>query len=164
MNKIKKMIGSYSEFDGFINFDIDSDIMIPNDFKRTTPRAEKMKICSDHYSERGIIDRPLVIEPEYGFLIDGYVGYLVAKKFGCKNTYGMYCDHKVKHMYVMGRFDNGAGCYIWEFDTTTQGFLNSRKGCHAVVDTMYGNQEIEVVKLLCTACEPLKRIKKVISF
>lgn len=59
------------------------NIIISEDFKRTTPRAYKMELVREYVSKYGEIDTPVVLNNE-NLLVDGYTRYLVALEYGFK--------------------------------------------------------------------------------
>ena len=56
-----------------------SKIKIKEEFTKTTPNVAKMQECRDNWEEYGTQDRYIVINP-HGYLIDGYIQYLVLKE------------------------------------------------------------------------------------
>ena len=63
-----------------------SDIKITKYFKQKPPNPEKIKTCYAFYRYHKRLDRDLVVDANK-CLVDGYVGYLVAKMFGIRNVY-----------------------------------------------------------------------------
>lgn len=57
------------------------DIKVNYDFRHSRPAKEKLEQCQTHYLRHKKLDRQIVLRSD-GFLKDGYVGYLIAKKFG----------------------------------------------------------------------------------
>lgn len=62
-----------------------SDIKIRDSFKQTLPNQSKLDDCRDYFKRHGCIDRELVLN-KFGYLIDGYVGYLVLLENGVAET------------------------------------------------------------------------------
>ena len=58
-----------------------SDIKVNHAFRHTQPAREKLEMCQTFYLRHKKLDRQIVLRSD-GFLKDGYVGYLIAKKFG----------------------------------------------------------------------------------
>lgn len=55
------------------------DIKISEGFSNTTPRPEKMQICRQYWEENEKQDRYIVVNNK-GYLVDGYIQYLVLKE------------------------------------------------------------------------------------
>lgn len=56
------------------------DIMVPKNFMIHSPKTAKLTKCIDHYRKTGELDRAILVNKE-GYLIDGYVAYLVCRMF-----------------------------------------------------------------------------------
>jgi hypothetical protein len=76
-------------------------IIIPESFKKTNPRREKLNMIKEYLSEHGEFDKPVVLD---GCLLkDGYARYVAAKELGikeieCENigSYDRICTGKFK--------------------------------------------------------------------
>lgn len=76
-------------------------IIIPESFKKTNPRREKLNTIKEYLSEYGEFDKPVVLD---GYLLkDGYARYVAAKELGikeieCENigSYDRICTGKFK--------------------------------------------------------------------
>ena len=62
-----------------------SDIKIRESFSSTTPIKEKMNECREYWNEYHSQDRYVVINHD-GFLIDGYIQYLILKENGVEEA------------------------------------------------------------------------------
>lgn len=62
-------------------------IKIKDSFKKTTPRTWKMKERWKYYRENERFYSPIVID-QTGYLVDGYISYLIAKADGIKEVEG----------------------------------------------------------------------------
>ena len=56
-----------------------SEIKIKEEFKRTIPNVEKMQECRENWNKYKKQDRYIVVNHE-GYLIDGYIQYLILKE------------------------------------------------------------------------------------
>lgn len=72
-----------------------SEIKIKKSFKDKQPSVEKMNTCRKYYSENGKLDRDIIVDSS-GYLIDGYVGYLVLIENSITDTEIIISDKMVK--------------------------------------------------------------------
>lgn len=71
------------------------DIKITKCFQESIPREQKMKVCRDFWKENECQDRYLVVNRD-GYLVDGYIMYLVLKENGCNEAVVEFSDRKIK--------------------------------------------------------------------
>ena len=62
-----------------------SKIKIKDSFKKKEPKAWKMKERWEYYRETGNLYSPIVVDQD-GYLVDGYISYLIAKADGLKEV------------------------------------------------------------------------------
>lgn len=62
-----------------------SKIKIKESFKKTQPKGWKMKERWEYYRSNNTFYSPIVIN-EKGYLVDGYISYLIAKTDGLKEV------------------------------------------------------------------------------
>ena len=60
-----------------------SDIIIPEEFKATKPRFEKMIQKREFYRKNDRFESKIVLNKDF-LLIDGYTSYIIAKENGMK--------------------------------------------------------------------------------
>lgn len=60
-------------------------IKIKDSFKETEPKSWKMKSRWFYYRETGNLYSPIVVDQD-GYLVDGYISYLIAKADGLKEV------------------------------------------------------------------------------
>jgi len=76
------------------------DIIIPEEFKNHPPRATKINKCARYYRFFGMFDEPVTLIAETNengkspkfILVDGYVRYWLATRFGFKWIGAKYLD------------------------------------------------------------------------
>lgn len=57
------------------------DIIIPNSFKKSKPRFNKLYACQSFYECYGKMDRDIYVDKD-NVLVNGYIAYLVYKNAG----------------------------------------------------------------------------------
>jgi hypothetical protein len=62
-----------------------TDIKIKDSFANSTPSELKMRNCRKHWEKFGKQDRDIVVN-QNGYLIDGYIQYLILQEFGIEET------------------------------------------------------------------------------
>jgi len=75
-------IDGVKEVCGRIKLDI---IKVPRRFRKTLPYADKIADCYEFYRKNQELDKPVVVNTD-GYIIDGYVRYLVAKMVDLKEV------------------------------------------------------------------------------
>jgi hypothetical protein len=76
------------------------DIIIPQDFAKTTPLDYKMRRCRSRYNKLGYLDSPITVIAEINeehrknklLLVNGYSRYLLAKKMKLTRVPVKYID------------------------------------------------------------------------
>ena len=59
-------------------------IKISRAFRATTPNPENVARCEKFFTDNGYFDRDMILN-QNGFLIDGYIAYLTARKRGLES-------------------------------------------------------------------------------
>lgn len=152
-----------------------SDIKIQPEYEKTRPSKAKLKECEDFYLKYHKLDRYIGINSD-GYLVDGYVGYLVAKKFGLqivkiKKTEEKLSDgnikylflRPVKHTYVYGIHDeqHTNKKYVWRIPDNKN--IKLHVGDKAIVATKHGLSTISVTDIQRLPNKPINmRIRKVV--
>ena len=68
-----------------------SDIIIPEEFKATKPRFEKMMHKREYFRRNDRFESKIVLSRDF-ILIDGYTSYLLAKENGMKYVEAYFVD------------------------------------------------------------------------
>lgn len=150
-----------------------SDIKIQKCFEETTPTKEKMDECRWNWDNYHRQDRYIVVNQE-GYLIDGYVQYLILKernveeaeikisnrrkkRWDRKNTKDWNIPHYRNEdtTYVYGKHCNTikeehSNEFVWRVPKSwsEQGWENGlNKGDEILVDTKYGVKKITVTRI-----------------
>lgn len=147
-----------------------SDIKIRGKFKRTTPSQDKMNACRDYYEKHCCIDRNLVVN-RYGYLVDGYIGYLVLMENGVEEAYVVGKDDQrtttyrcVDTTYVFGCHTVNGKEYVWRLCNNKVRPEKVHIGSKVLVNTKYGNRVITVTKIETLAAPPVTTpVKKVLA-
>ena len=58
-----------------------NSIKVNKAFRSTTPNIDKVVYCEQFYLQNGYFDRDIIIN-QHGYIMDGYMAYLVAKAQG----------------------------------------------------------------------------------
>ena len=69
----------------------ESDIIIPEEFKATKPRFEKMIQKRKFYRKNNRFESKIVLNKDF-LLIDGYTSYIIAKENGMKYVEVYFVD------------------------------------------------------------------------
>lgn len=150
-----------------------SEIKIPLAFEMSTPRKEKMDVCDSYYREYGVLDRDLVLSTD-GFLLDGYIGYLILCDHGVQEYPVVISDQSFqqippKHywenstIYVFGKHSNCDQEFVWRVGRRTTDVQNLKVGNHALVNTKHGPMNIIVTRIEELSRPPVPQsIRKVI--
>jgi len=126
-----------------------SDIKVSMAFQRAFPSEEKMQKCREYYQEHGELDREIVINKE-GYIIDGYVGYLVLLEHNVKTIVVTICkEEKITYknsptMYVFAHHPHGGKTYVWRIVSRTQNPENLKVGAKIMVNTKRGTKLVVV--------------------
>ena len=90
------------------------DIKISDQFLRTTPSSEKMERFEKYWLLTNHQDKPIVID-KCGYLVDGYIRYLIMKRNGAKKIRTVYKGQPgalIKGVHI--NYDGiGMKEYIW---------------------------------------------------
>ena len=114
------------------------DIKIYPCFASSTPRAKKVERKEWQYSQSGMSEFDIVLDRN-NYLIDGYIGYLIAKENGLTHIPVRYGRrHIIKAVH-----ETGGKVYAWELP----GILTNRVsvGDKVVVETSRGRRKVKVV-------------------
>ena len=124
-----------------------SDIIIPDEFTKTTPKNSKIERIREYFNAYNTIDKPVTISSS-NILMDGYIRYLIAKE---KNIQSIPCIISDKNFtpkrpckYIVGSFDNGLE-YIWKIRNK----LDVNVGDKVLVANKNGSAVVNVVKVFC---------------
>ncbi len=148
-----------------------SDIKIRKSFKRTSPNQDKMNACRDYYEKHCCIDRDLVVN-RHGYLVDGYIGYLVlmengveeADVVGGKAQKQVTTYRNVDTTYVFGRHTVNGKEYVWRVCNNKVRPEKVHVGSKVLVNTKYGNRVITVTKIETLAAAPVTTpVRKVLA-
>lgn len=136
-----------------------SDIKIKNNFKRFKPNEDKLNKVRDHFDMYGTVDKNIIIS-EDGYLIDGYIRYLVLQE----NHVGVIiCEvapitiSKPKpRTYVYGYHQgNPTKEYVWVLRGNK--VSNVEVGDLISVGTKYGRKSVVVSKTETLTTQPVNR-------
>lgn len=93
-----------------------SDIIIPDEFTKTTPKNSKVERMRDYFNVYNTIDEPVTISSS-NVLMDGYIRYLIAKEYNMQSIPCVISDKNFKPKkpmkYIIGQFENGTK-YYWK--------------------------------------------------
>lgn len=142
-----------------------SDIKIQSNFKSTTPSEKKLLECRQYFNKYGKIDRDIVIDKD-GYLVDGYVGYLVLRENNIKNVKVVLSNNRHhygnKYVYVFGCHSNNGREYVWRVPNKSK-FKNIKVGSNVLVQTKFGIKMITVKRIKALYLPPVTiPIKKVV--
>lgn len=123
------------------NFQI-KDITITEDFKNTTPGSRKMERAEQRYIQTGKLPPVIVINDE-NVLIDGYITYLLAKKYGIEQI-DVYrgCAEFVEAVHYAG----STRAYMWRVPLQLTGMLDI--GDYIIVSTTRGAKRVRVSRVI----------------
>lgn len=160
-----------------------SDIKITSAFAESVPSEKKMEKCRYNWNTLGIQDRYLVVN-HGGYLIDGYVLYLVLKEnnieevdvkisYKRKECWNRKTVHRWKPAkykiepttYIYGSHLHGSNLktYVWRVPKSWGDWAsNLQVGDTITCDTKYGHAPIIVSKILISDTCPVDfSVKKV---
>lgn len=144
------------------------EIKIPSKYSK--PNSEKLEKCRKYYRNHGQLDRDIIVDDE-GFIRDGYVGYLVLKEFGIKETI-VVCNSSMKPqsykeketIYVFGCHKPRVKEYCWRVSKGTRYIENLEVGHRVIVNTKHGNKVVTVTRIEKLDKPPVTgKIKKVVK-
>ena len=134
------------------------DIIITEDFKNTTPGSRKMERAEQRYIRTGELQTVIVVNDE-NVLIDGYITYLLAVKYGIKqiDVYRGYAE-LVEAVHYAG----STRVYKWRVPLRLTGMLET--GDYIIVPTVRGAKRVRVTKIIRQQYpEQTYRLKNVIK-
>ena len=141
-----------------------TDIKIPNSFLKTQPNDTKLMACAKYYNKFGQLDKPITVNGN-GYLVDGYVRYLVAKSMGMKEVPTKLIAEE--RIYVMGRHKDVGKKYWWVVKKKDEvNFINHiNVGDKIIVNTKKGQCPAIVAHIVTRDTPPInQKIKTVASF
>ena len=125
-----------------------SDIIIPDEFTKTTPKNSKVERIREYFNVYNTIDEPVTISSS-NILMDGYIRYLIAKEHNMQLIPCVISDKnfksKIPVKYIVGKFDNGSE-YIWKIRNK----LDVNVGDKVLVANKNGSAVVSVVKVFCS--------------
>lgn len=140
-----------------------SEIKIKHDFKQTTPSEEKMQACRAYFNENGKLDRDIIID-KYGFLCDGYVGYLVLVENDIDEIDVVYnqVPKSKNNTYVFAHHSGSDKEYVWKVPKKINA-KDIKVGGSVLVQTRFGIKTVTVTRVKTLSVPPVTtQIKKII--
>lgn len=156
------------------------DIRIYAKFAKSKPSEEKYKACLAYYLENDKQDRKIVVN-EHGFLVDGYVMYLVLINTGAKfadieqlggecniEKTNYYWNKPTTYIYGIHRFPKVGKEhkeYVWRVPTCKRELIygNILPGDVVLCNTKHGNAPVVVSRIEeHDTCPVNRRVKKFI--
>ena len=153
------------------------DIKVSGSFLHSVPNANKLEKCRKYFMENGVLDRKLVLNDK-GYLIDGYIGYVVLRENGIDVADVVVETDETKYKYkrknpkwwtspttyVYGSHKVNKKVYVWRVDEKTKGAENVGIGKRAIVETAQGRHEITITDVKVMDRPPMKQwIRRVLS-
>ena len=80
---IKTLFGKYET--GYQYWVYLDEIKIPEDFKKTPPKFEKLSKKFDYFMERGELQSKIILTKDFT-LVDGYTSVIVAEAYGIEKV------------------------------------------------------------------------------
>lgn len=137
------------------------DIKIMKSFQETIPKKHKMDECLRNWQKYGCQDRYIVVNSS-GYLIDGYVQYLVLKENNINEAEVVFSDKKKRiyrrkpHLnygvttYVYGKHKANGKEYVWRMPSEwkRKGMADKvAPGIDVIAYTRYGFKVIKVTRI-----------------
>lgn len=124
-----------------------SDIKIRENFKSSTPSDAKLQECREYFKRHGTIDRDIVVNNN-GYLLDGYIGYLVLMENGVEEVSVVSAnqDYVNKTVYVFGCHSCNGKEYVWRMPKGAKAG-NIAVGSNILVQTRFGIKTITVTRI-----------------
>lgn len=140
-----------------------SDIIIPEDFKKTKPSKKKMVQCREFDCKNGYIDKDIIVN-EYNILRDGYIRYLVLLENNVDmvevSTLATY--RNISTTYVYGKHYALGKEYVWRLTKRTKNKEALAVGKIARVNANGKLCTVEITKIEVLDRPPVNtRVKKV---
>ena len=155
-----------------------SKIKILPEFAATQPYFRKMEECEKFYLDHHKLDRYIAVNKD-GYLVDGYIGYLVAKKYGIDKVRIKRSDIKLKNpkinywflksyrrTYVFGRHVGQSTDkeYVWYLPDSKIGVIDISPGDLVLAETKYGVMPVNVTKVKELGNSPVNiKVKKIVK-
>lgn len=138
-----------------------SNIIIPDEFTKTTPKNSKVESIREYFNVYNTIDEPVTISPS-NVLMDGYIRYLIAKENNMQLipcvVSDKYFTPKRPCKYIVGKFNNGSE-YIWKIRNK----LDVNVGDKVIVANKNRSAVVTVVKVFCSNDKDKLRHKPVLQ-
>lgn len=138
-----------------------SDIIIPDEFTKTTPNISKVQRIREYFNVYNTIDKPVTISSG-NVLIDGYIRYLIAKENNIQSIPCVISDKNFKPKkpmkYIVGSFDNGSE-YIWKIRNK----LDVNVGDKVLVANKNGKAVVSVVDVFESDNKDMRKHKPVLK-
>lgn len=128
------------------------DIKIKDEFKQTRPSRAKIAMCEEYFKAHGGLDREIIVD-ENGYLIDGYIGYLVLIRNNAE-TVNALLPSQAKKTFVFGRHDNTGKEYVWVVPRRKQN-MKIIVGDRILVKTKYGMKPVTVTRVEISVDPPV---------
>lgn len=132
------------------------DIKIPEKFARSTPDPYKVENIILAYNGGEDIGKDIIVNAS-GFLVDGYIRYLVMSRMGCMSAdVTIVPDNyktKVKFykesltIYVFGKHHDNGKTYVWRMTKKTKHPELLEIGARIQVATKHGNKRAIVERI-----------------
>lgn len=155
------------------------NIKVSSWFENSVPREEKLVECREYYNTYGKLDREIVIDFD-GYIIDGYIGYLILKeneysgKIRVKQSAkrkkkwyrkGVNVSYKnISTIYVFGKHHEDGKEFVWRVPEAKRELVSELTiGNEIAVATKYGTKTVVITRIQeLSECPVDGYIKKVI--
>ena len=142
------------------------DIKISDQFLASHPSPEKMERFEKYWLLTNHQDKPIVLDKN-GYLVDGYIRYLIMKRNGAKTVQTVYKGQPVALINGVHIHANGATSqeYTWEIrrNKNWKSFLENLKvGDLVMCATKYGYSPVKVTRIQTENIEGGVKHKKVL--
>ena len=141
-----------------------TDIKVPDAFKKTQPSSTKLITCANYYKKFGQLDKPITIDTN-GYLVDGYVRYVVAKRMGLNEVPVKFLTDK--RIYVMAKHTDVGKEYWWVVNKKDEEKFAERikVGDKILVNTKQGKCQVTITHIVTKDVPPIDRaIKTIVKF
>lgn len=137
-----------------------ADIKIQKRFKNTPPADWKLEQCRDYYKQHGELDREIVVNTN-GFLVDGYVGYLVLLENNVEDAEVVFSNQASinKKTYVFGKHNGSDKEYVWRATRKAKAD-NIHVGSEVLVQTKFGIRTVTVTRIESSFMPPVATLVK----
>ncbi len=116
------------------------DIKIYPCYAAQEPKLEKMLLKEQYFEETGHLQSPVILDSQ-GYLVDGYINYLVARKHGLQSIPYRYAMRQV----VRASHRPGGKLYTWELPGILIGRVSA--GDQVLVRTALGIRAVIAEKV-----------------